>query len=241
VGSFNEERQRGELFARYFNDSGSQSQASLFANNDTAGVGLYHSFVNRLGFTNLGVEYHRPNWGFVEGIIDDATRDRVEVGHRYSPTDKIILTGELGLNKYNTEYDTNLVQSTTVSASASYRLQEAPYIAVGYGLDAEYTDSKKAGLDDTGRVTQRFPLDSREVHLSNVFGSHDFNEDTNAEGFAAYGYDRMSGDSGPSVEGRLTHYLDDRLSVQGRAGYGFRGTASSGDVTNAGVRLQYRY
>jgi hypothetical protein len=241
IGSSNTERQRGEVFARYFDDAGSQSQLSVFGNNDTAGVGAYHSFVNRLGFTNLGVEYHRPNWDFVEGVIDDATRDRVEIGHRYSPTDKIILTGELGVNRYNTEYGDDLVRSTTVAASASYRLHEQPYVAVGYGLDAEYTDSKELGLDSAGRVSQRFPLDSREVHSLNVFGSHDFTENTNAEGFAAYGYDRMTGDSGPSVEGRVTHYLDDRLSVQGRAGYGFRGAASLGDVTNAGVRLQYRY
>jgi hypothetical protein len=240
-GSFSDDRQRGELFIRYFDDEGSQSQVSLYGNNDTAGVGAYHSFVNPLGFTNLGVEFRRPNWEFVEGIIDDTTRDRVEVGHRYSPNDKTIITGEVGLNNYNTKYDDNLSSSASVAASVSYRVHELPYVAVGYGLDAEYELSEENGRDANGIPFQRFPLDSREVHSLNVLGNYDFDEDTNAEGLISYGFERISGDSGPSVEGRVTRYLDDQVSVQGRAGYGFRGGADSGEVSNAGVRLQYRY
>jgi Tetratricopeptide repeat len=240
-GEFSKDRQRGEVFVRYFDDEGAQSQVSLFGNNDTAGVGAYHSFVNRLGFTNLGIEYHRPNWDFVEGVLEDATRDRIEIGHRYSPNDKTIVTGELGVNNYNTKNGDGLASSVSVAGSVSRRVNEYPYVAVGYGLDAEYEMSDKTGVDAAGTEFQRFPFDSREVHSLNVLGNHEFNEDTMAEGLASYGYDRMSGDSGPTVEGRVTHYLDDRLSVQGRAGYGFRGGASSGEASNAGVRLQYRY
>jgi hypothetical protein len=240
-GSFNKDRQRAELFARYFNDEGSQSQVSIFANNDTAGLGAYHSFVNPLGLTNLGIEYHRPNWDFVEGILDNATRDRVEVGHRYTINDKTTINGELGLNNYNTEQENSVTSTGTVSGGINYRLLDIPYVSVGYGLDAEYKINDKQGIDASGASFQRFPLDSREVHSLNVFGSYDFNEDTNAEGSASLGVDRMSGDAGPSVEARITRYLNDRLSLQGRAGYGFRGGANTGSVTDAGVRLQYRY
>ncbi len=240
-GSFNRDRQRGELFARYFDDAGATSQISLFANNDTAGVGLYHTFANPLGLTNLGLEYHRPNWDFVEGIVDSATRDRAEIGHRYTLNDRTTINGELGLNNYNTREEDGVTSTATVTGGINYRLRELPYVSVGYALDAEYKIHDKDGRDTAGIPFQRFPLDSREVHSLNLFSSYDLTEDTNLEGSAGFGIDRMSGDAGPSVEGRVTHYLNDRLSLQGRAGYGFRGGANTDEVSNAGLRLQYRY
>ncbi len=239
--AFEDNLQRGEVFFRYFTDEGTQSQISLFANNDTAGLGAYHSVIHRYGMTNVGIEYHRPYWEFVEGILDDATRDRVQVGHRYVLNDKVTLSGELGLNRYNTQQEDGLSSTVTLEGMASYRLMEIPYVSVAYGLDAEYETSEKNAIDADGIPFQRFPMDSREVHSLSVFGSYDLNDDTNIEGLASYGFDRISGDSGPTVEGRVTHYLTDEVSVQGRASYGFRGGAAEGDVTRAGVRLQYRY
>ncbi len=239
--TFDVERQRGELFLRHFDDDGAQAQVSLFANNDTAGLGAYYRFVNRFGFTRLGVEYHRPYWEFVEGVIDNATRDRLKIGHRYTPENDIIIDGTLAYNRYNTAFDDDLSSTVSIGGTVSHAFHEEPYLAVGYGLDAEYEIDEDNGVDANGIPFQRFPLDSREVHSILLFGNHNFSLDTNAEGLISYGFDRISGDSGPAAEGRLTHYLTDDLSIQGRASYGFRGGADDGDVTRAGIRLQYRY
>jgi tetratricopeptide (TPR) repeat protein len=240
-GKFNDERQRGEAFLRYFDEKGDTSQLSIFANNDTAGLGAYHRFVNPLGLSNFGLEFQRPDWQFVQGVIDDATRNRAFVGHRYSPTNPVIIEGQVGLNQYNTKNGDNLSSTATIQGSVSYRIKEAPYVAVSYNLDAEYELSEKNSRLSNGQPYQLFPLDSREVHSIGVLASHNFSKDTNAEGFASYGYERIDGNSGPAVEGRVTHYLDDRWAVQGHAGYGFRGGANDGSLTQGGIRLMYRY
>ena len=241
IGEFSDQKQRGELFLRRFNEDGDLSQISVFANNDTPGIGLYHAFINPLGNTRLGAEYHRPNWEFVEGVLSDATRDRLFVGHRKAFPNRITADVEVGYNRYNVEDFDNVSDTATITAIVSRQVLDIPYVAVGYGLDAEYEIDEENGINENGVAFQRFPMDSREVHALTVFGNHQFDEDTVAEGFASYGYDRISGDSGPAIEGRLTHYVTDRVAIQGRAGYGFRGGPNEGDVTRAGVRLQYRY
>ncbi len=241
IGEFNDQKQRGELFLRHFTENGDQSQISIFGNNNTAGIGLYHAFINPLGNTRLGAEYHRPNWDFVEGVLTDATRDRIFVGHRKSFANRITADVEVGYNRYNVKDFDNVSDTGTVTATVARQVLDIPYVAVGYGLDAEYEIDEENGIDQNGVPFQRFPMDSREVHALTVFGNHQIDEDTVAEGFASYGYDRISGDSGPLLEGRLTRYLTDRVAIQGRAGYGFRGGPNEGDVTRAGVRLQYRY
>jgi tetratricopeptide (TPR) repeat protein len=241
IGQFDDEKQRGEAYFRYFGEEGDMSQISLFANNDMAGLGAYHQFVNPYGFTRLGAELRRPDWQFVEGVLDDATRDRVFAAHRYSPVDRVILEGQVGLNQYNTTHGNNLSSTFTFQGSASYRLQETPYVAVAYNLDAEYELDEKNGRNSDGIITQRFPMDSREVHSLGVLASHNFSPDTNAEGYFSYGYERIDGDSGPAIEGRLTHYFDDNWGVQARAGYGFRGGANQGELAQGGLRLIYRY
>jgi hypothetical protein len=241
IGEFNDEKQRGEVFVRHFNENGDVSQLSIFGNNDTPGIGLYHAFINPLGNTRLGAEYHRPNWDFVEGVLTDATRDRVLIGHRKNFSNQITADVEVGLNRYNTKDFDDLSSTGTITANISRQVLDIPYVAVGYGLDAEYEIDEENGINQNGAPFQRFPMDSREVHALTVFGNHQIDEDTTAEGFASYGYDRISGDSGPGIEGRITHYITDRVAIQGRAGYGFRGGPNEGDVTRAGVRLQYRY
>ncbi|TAE34176.1 MAG: hypothetical protein EAY65_03545 [Alphaproteobacteria bacterium] len=239
---FDVERQRAELFVRHSaEDDGAESQLSFFANNDTPGVGVSHGFANEYGYSRASLEYHRPFWEFVEGIIDDATRDRAAVMHRYSPDDKYTYVGELGINSYNTEYQKNSSNTVSFNGSVIRRIYDVPYVAVGYNLDAEYETSEKNGRDAQGVPYQLFPMDSREVHSVNILANHNITPDTTAEGLLGFGIDRMSGDAGPAGEARVTHFLTDRLAVQGRAAYGFRGGPAQGDLTRVGVRLQYQY
>jgi predicted Zn-dependent protease len=65
IGNWQTDRQQAELYAAYLLDGGARAQASLFANNDTAGGGLYYDFDNAIGRTGVFAEYHRPYWDFV--------------------------------------------------------------------------------------------------------------------------------------------------------------------------------
>jgi hypothetical protein len=240
-GSFSDDKQRGEIFLRHFYEEGQTGQLSLFANNDIIGAGAYYEFTNQLGFSNVGLEWQRPDWQFVQGVLDDATRSRAFLGHRYSPNNQVIIEAEGGVNQYNTRNGDNLSSTASLQGSVSYRVKEVPYFSVFYGLDAEYELNEKNGRLSNGQPFQLFPMDSREVHSIGVFGSHNISQDTNVEGTASYGYERIDGQSGPAVEGRVTHYFDDNWGVQARAGYGFRGGANDGSLTQTGVRLIYRY
>ena len=240
LGSYSDDKQRAEIFGRYIDDEGTTYKASLFANNDELGLGGYVDFINRLGISGIAVEWKRPYWEFVEGVLDDATRDRVEIHHTARIDRHITLEADAGVNRYNVDGDSDAASSAGFSATVGYQFSEDPIMAVLYGLDAEYELDHEDRTDATGASYRPFPFRSREVHSLALAGRYDFTEQTYAEYLAGYAFDRLGG-NGPVAELRVTHEITDDLEVQGRAFYGLGAGETDDDVSRVGAYLMYRY
>jgi tetratricopeptide (TPR) repeat protein len=242
IGNFKDHKQRGEFYLARNWEDGRRLKGSLFANNDTPGAGAYLSWINRLGETQGSIEYHRPYWEFVEGTLDDATRDRIALAHQFKFNPKFTLRLEGELNRYNVEDDEDVAFTGSVNLQAIYQLRPArPYLAVGYGLDAEYGIDKEFRIDANGLAYKPFPFVSREVHFVSLIASHAFTEATEGDLLLGYGYDRLGG-HGPTVEARLTHELNEHLDLQLSAFYGLD-TASTrdDDITRLGIYVRWRF
>lgn len=241
-GNFDDTVTRGEVFVAKETEDGTRIQASLFANDNDIGAGAYYGWFNRLGETQVYAEYHRPNWDFVEGVLDGAVRDRVGVTHFIQINPRWSVTGGIAFNKYHVEDEDDVAETVSVSGNITRQLKEVnPYLATSYALDAEYR------TDDKGRVaadgTPYQPLmDDREVHSLSVIAADKFGENTEGLVQAGYAYDRITEANGPLFAAEVTHQmLDERLEAQLRASYGTFTSDNVGDAARAGGYLKWRF
>ncbi len=241
IGDFDGNRNRGELYALYHDENGIRTRFSLFGNNDTAGVGGQFSFFNPLGDTTLSAEWHKPYWDFVEGVLDDATRDRLSLMHEIKPTTRLVINGGPNVNRYNIEDRNNVISTTGFEFNVVYRLlDEQPFLAIAYGIDAEYENDSKRGLDANGNLTRLFPLRTRELHFISLNTGYEFSRDTYGELLTGWGWDRFGG-NGPAIEGRLTHEFNEQFDTQIRAFYGVDNSSTDDNVSRIGGYVRWRF
>ncbi len=242
TGDFATTKQRGELYIAHEDDEGTRVKAALFGNNDGIGFGGYYSWHHEFGHTELAAEYHRPNWLFVDGVLDDATRDRIAVTHNYKPNPKWLVGGSVSLNRYNVKGEDAVADSLGITASITRQLRDIdPYLAVNYALDAEYRIGEKTFTNNAG--TSFVPLlDGREVHTLSLVYDQDLGKDTDILLQGGYSYERLGGDHGPLAAGRLTHQMfDDQLEAQIRASYGAFTNDNVGDTARVGGHVKWRF
>jgi hypothetical protein len=197
---------------------------------------------NRYGKTQVYGEYHRPNWDFVEGVLDSAVRDRLGVNHTIQIDRFWTATGGLAVNRYHVEQKANVAETMSANATVTRQLKEInPYLAVSYGLDAEYRMDNRKHRNVLGALFTPL-MDSREVHSLSLIAAENLDENTEAMVQAGYSYDRMTDANGPLVAGQLTHQmLDDQLEAQLRASYGAFTSDNVGDSARVGGYLKWRF
>ncbi|MDG1287152.1 MAG: hypothetical protein P8P30_06250 [Rickettsiales bacterium] len=241
LGNFDEDAQRGEIFIAHEDLDGQRIQASLYGNNDTFGLGMSYQWLNSVGVSRVYAEYQRPNWDFIEGILDDATRDRIGFDHSYVHNPLWSFNGGVAFNRYNLKGEDDVAKSMSGLFSATRTLQGVgPYLAANYTLDAEYRIGEKLFTDNLGG--RYFPLlDSREVHTASLIAAEQFTPQTDGLIQAGYSYDRLGG-NGPLVAGQLTHQMfEEQLEAQIRGSYGARTSDSEGDTARLGGHLKWRF
>lgn len=241
IGKFDAKKQRGELYATYHDENGVKLKGSLFANNDTLGAGAYFQFLNPLGTSGINAEFHRSYWEYVEGIFDDATRDRISLWHTFRPMTRLSVHLEPGFNRYNTDRFSNVASAWSMDAHVVYRpYEDDPYLYLAYGLSAEYLTNKKYRFDATGGAYRPLSVRTREIHFVSINTGYDFSDETYAGVLLGYGVDRFGG-HGPMIEGRITHEFDEMFDAQLRASYGLDSQDSDNNITRVGgyLRLQF--
>lgn len=242
LGDFEEEKQRGEIFLASEDDEGNRIHGAIYGNNDTVGAGAYYQWYHEYGMSRVTAEYHRPNWLFVEAVLDDATRDRLAYAHELRINPLWQVAGEVGLNRYNVKGENGVADSVTVQGSVTRQLMQSdPYLALNYALDAEYRKDEKVFTDLSG---ERFVplLDSREVHTMSIVADYEFDRDTDLLLQGGYSYERLSGANGPLISGILTRQeFDDAIELQLRASYGAFTSDNVGDSSRVGGYVKWRF
>jgi tetratricopeptide (TPR) repeat protein len=165
---FSGARVRGELGVDYdWQDSG-VTRGTFFINPDSQGGALSHAFGPLLARTSARVAYHEAEWRYLQGVVNQGTRDQIAVKHSREiiPT----LNGGLGvaLNRYGVRNDDNVARSVQLDGFLRYTFRPAaPLLNLSYYLDAEYSHRDR----ERNAAGERFtPLDveSREVHTLEV-------------------------------------------------------------------------
>lgn len=242
IGGRSGNRQTAHLYGIYSDNALSMWTGSLYANNDTAGLGLQYDRVNSLGRTTLAAEFHKPYTDYIEGIMDDAVRDRLSAYHVIKPSTRWEVGFGGSLNNYSTDYQDDVFQSFGIDLNVVYAARLAqPYIGIGYGILGEYELGKETQLTATNQVYRQFPLRTREIHFGSVTFAHDFSEKTYGSMLLGYGWDRYGG-NGPAVEGNINHEIHPMWDVGASAYYGISTSNATDDdlsILNAYVRRRF--
>jgi hypothetical protein len=242
VQRFSDERQRFEVFAQYDAPGGATVIGSVFATQFAPGVGIRAQLPDDTGFTTLRAEYRRPNWDFVESIVESGTRDRIAVGRfqRFLPG----FTGrlEVGFNRYGIPDDDDVVRSWSVTGELRVNDVGFKGVTLAYGLDGEYVSHRDRRTGTQGEVFSPLPVLDREVHLATVgyVGTLGSGPDTGRlvyQAYGGYGVDRY-GRSGPLVSGTLGYVLGS-LEIQFRVGYVENIGRTRGTSTTVGGALTW--
>lgn len=243
LATFEGSKWNSQLSLAKFMDDSSLITGNLYGNKTGAGAGLAYQFVNQIGTTGVYADYHKPYWGLVEAVVEDATRDRVAAWHLWRPSPKWSVRVEGAYNRYHTDDDSNLVDSVGASGTILRTIWgKSPYVALAYGFDGEYHMGHVKRGNFGGGTHKLLPLRSREVHALSAIYYQDFTawdvDDTNLELNAGYAVDRL-GEHGPSVEGRLTHFVTDDVDVQIRGRYGLEVQETDNNAATIGGYVRW--
>ncbi|MFQ5849292.1 MAG: tetratricopeptide repeat protein [Candidatus Binatia bacterium] len=241
IVSFDGVRWRGEIYLQYDAHSGPWIRASLFPAPYGVGGGLLYARPDLAGETRLLLDVKRPNWEFVEGVVDDGSRDRLEIrrSQRLTP----LLEGRLAsaLNRYGIDGDSQVATSVSLNGGLRYVLSTArPIISIGYELDKEYRASIDERTSPSGVKFNPLPLASREIHSIDLHLSQALSPALRVEGSAGYALDRL-GDQGPFGGVAVTYGPLKRLDVQLSFQRSLNPTESSQTVNRVGTFLMWRF
>lgn len=206
VGDFSGVRERGELYARHDWLDGQWLRGDLFVGETGPGIGGIYARPDLYGVSQISIEYRRPNWDYLEGVVGGGIRDKIEVRreHRFSPRISSSLTGFA--YRYGLDHDDNMATSVGTQVSLDYAVTlESPRLVLGYLLDAEYRTSWETRLDSTGGPFNPIPLVSREQHTGRMILEQHLSARLLLSIEIGYTVNRFGG-KGPVVGGRLAYY-----------------------------------
>ena len=202
--SFSGVRQRGAILLQYDTEAGSSIIGSLFANESEVGAGLRYDRPDAYGITTVFLDFQKPNWDYVVGIIEDGVRDRVSVRRTYQVGPRIHGNIAPAFYRYGVGDIRNAATSAGIEGSLRYRPALMWPLFLEYLIDAEYKTSANRRLDIDGNEFKPLPIISREVHVADVAFDKTFFDTLQLVAFGGAQRDRL-GKAGPVFGARL-HY-----------------------------------
>jgi hypothetical protein len=223
-------RHRAEIFAQQISANGSRFIESLYLAGDGPGTAFAFTRPDWRGSTRVAVEYRRPYWEYVQGLLDGGRRDRMEIQRDQRLARHVNVWAAVSLNRYGVLDDPGAAESVGLSGAVIYLLRRDGSVALQYGFDGEFRTAIKSLTDKSGQVFHPIPMVSREVHAPGVSVFRQLGPSLRADCFAGFAVDRLSG-SGPFLEARLAGELGRRF--EGSIGFERRlNSVNTGEVVH---------
>lgn len=237
--------EQAELFVRHDSLGGRVTTASLYAARGTGGFGLMARWPGDRGEFSALAEARRPSWDYVEGLVEDATRDRLALGRSQRFGAHTSARLELGYNRYHLRGESDVAQTTTFSGELRRdAIAGVRGLNAVYAVEGEHGRRFKERAGPDGRPLRPFPLADREVHsltlgYSGAIGHREGAGTLLLDAYAGAAKDRH-GSSGPLAAIALTH-AKGPLKLQCRAAYARVSGKSRSAYQAAGCFLQWLF
>lgn len=239
--SFDGRRVRGEGYVSLDHETGGISRFSLIGGNGVVGGAIRHTRPLGDGTLRLGAILQDPYWDVVDGLVNEARTDRVQIGYeRLIGTDWRV-AGRLAGGRYGIDGRSGVASFIGPSFELAYTaVQGPPSVTVAYGLDAEYLSGRKTAVDAFGSEYTLLSVVSREVHSGTVGLAGSFTPESRYNLYGGYAYDRLNA-NGPFLGADIAFEPSARLEFGFVASHSLaasRGTDAT--VTRVGGYLLWR-
>ncbi len=203
-------RQRSEAFLQRDFLDGQILRGTAYGGMRSGGIGLDWQRPDDFGSIAAHGEFSRPNWDFVEGLVNGATRDRLSVARQHNFGARLSGRLEAGVQRYAVPGFGGVGDSGAVTGELRYALLSGAHnLGIVYTLDGEYPWHVRQSTGTGGVTFKPIPLAPREVHTltasyaEDLFHSPASDHSLLVEGFGGWGLDRF-GRPGPLVGVTLT-------------------------------------
>ena len=206
-------RTRGELSGEYDWEDGATTRATLLANPNSVGAALSHSFGPLSARTIVKAAYHQAEWRYLEGVVNQGTRDLVGLEHQRAFSQTVQAGLGASLNMYGVRDDNDVVRSVATGGFLRYVLRPTrPLLTASYYLDAEYANRDKR-RQASGNKYAPLPIESRAVNSVEIAAGGELAEDLTYVGGAGYSVDAANSRHGPLIVLGLEYYLLEDVGV----------------------------
>jgi hypothetical protein len=239
---FDGSRQRGTLTINKLFERGDEASAMLHGGNEVVGAGAQYTHWDRYGATMLQGNLNKPEWDYIEAVIDHGTRDNIRLERKQIFTSNLQATVGGGYNRYELEDVSDAADAGTWDLNLAYThpLQDGATLGAYYTVDAEYfTHIDRRTV--SGTTFSPLPASSYEVHSVNVSAGKDFTPRFYAEAHAGYGWDRLSDAKGPQFGATVEYALLDNLGAELHASRGLMGERQDDKEEQFGANLKWRW
>jgi hypothetical protein len=242
-----DDMQRGELGAIYTLDNGDEAKASFYGAESNVGVGASYGIIDTSGMTTLTATLNRPSWEFIALVIDNGTKDTLQLSRTQIITPSLSLMGEAALNRYNVSNNNDAMRSFAFNADLSYTLphQYPTYlfgndaiIKLDYIANAEYPFSSDERTTASGARFHPLPIQHYEIHSLQLTVDKKFFNTLNFEAYGGYAIDRF-GNSGPAIGTSLSYQPTEHVILEALASRTIRKERTSEQLDIIGVNVRW--
>src|SRR5262249_32216465 len=153
------------------------------------GGGAQYSIWDRYGATTLQGNLNKPDWDFVQTVVEDGARDNVRIERRQTITSHLQATLGGGFNHYSMQHVSNAADAAAwglnVAYAHPYALPEKPgdevMLGAYYTVDAEYFEHVERRTVN-GNTFKPLPANSYEIHALDASISKNISSQLYAEG-----------------------------------------------------------
>ncbi len=242
IESFDGKRFRGEGYVSVDHEKGGVTRLSLIGGTGIVGGAVRHTRQFAEGTLRLAAIAQDPYWDVVDGLVNEARTDRVQVGYEKILGTSWRIAGRLAGGRYGVDGHSDVAHFIGPGFELAYTAYAGPpSVTFAYGLDAEYLGSRKVAADSFGAEYPLLSVVSREVHSGTVGVSGTVSSLTRYNLYGGYAYDRLNSD-GPFLGAELVYepYTSFELGlVASHSLTASRGTDST--VTRLGGYFLWRF
>lgn len=242
IESFDGKRFRGEGYVSLDHEKGGVTRLSLIGGTGIVGAAARHTRSFADGTLRLAAIAQDPYWDVVDGLVNEARTDRLQVGYEKILGTNWRIAGRLAGGRYGIEGHSDVAHFIGPGFELAYTaFSGPPSVTFAYGLDAEYLGSRKVAVDAFGAEYPLLSVVSREVHSGTVGVSGTMGSLTRYNVYGGYAYDRLNSD-GPFFGAELVYepYTSFELGlVASHSLTASRGTDST--VTRLGGYFLWRF
>ncbi len=226
------DRQRAELYVQQDFDSGTELRVSAFGTRSSIGGGVQVGRADATGTTQALVEYRRPFWELVEGLLGNGTRDHAALHREQRFGSRVSGRVTAAFNRYGLESTGDLARSMAFDAGLNVTLRRTnPSLGVEYGADVESFRFVTLGT---------IPLVGREVHAGSALAQIRVGRRFSADASSGYVWDRLGG-RGPFTAARIGMGGPGRVAFELSYDRRLNSFATGQVVTRMGASLRWRF